>query len=245
MKKKDDEENRFITDEINYQFNEYINPYSKKLIESKNIIFRGAPRTGKSYLAKKIATDIISNGNFDNYGDFTDEQKQQIEFVQFYPSYDYSDFVEGLRPKVNDDDSMGFELQDGIFKKIVDRARKNFENANKTKEVIEKEISVQEAMNDFFSNVELGIDSFKTISGTEFFITNIDDTYVRLSIPGNAAIKSITLNINDLRKMLESGEKFEKIKDITRFFGNAFPSQAYSYYFVLYKKIISNMKKNN
>ena len=33
---------------------------------------------------------------------------------------------------------MGFELQDGIFKKFVDRDRKNFENANKTKELIEK-----------------------------------------------------------------------------------------------------------
>lgn len=243
MKKKDDEENSVITDETNYQFNGYINPYSKKLIKSKNIIFRGAPGTGKSYLAKKIATDIISNGNFDNYSDLTDEQKQQIEFVQFHPSYDYSDFVEGLRPKVNDDGSMGFELQDGIFKKFVDRARKNFENANKTKEVIEKEMSVQEAMNDFFSNVELGIDRFKTITGNEFYITNIDDTFIRLLIPNNATTNSMPLNINNLRKMLESGEKFEKIKDITRFFGNAFQLQTYSYYFVLYKKIISNMKK--
>ena len=32
--------------------------------------------------------------------------------MQFHPSYDYSDFVEGLRPKVNDDGTMGFELQD-------------------------------------------------------------------------------------------------------------------------------------
>ncbi|MGH2186258.1 ATPase, partial [Enterococcus faecalis] len=76
---------------------------SNALIESKNVIFRGAPGTGKSYLAKEIATDIISNGYFCDYTLLNDEQKKQIEFVQFHPSYDYSDFVEGLRPKPNED----------------------------------------------------------------------------------------------------------------------------------------------
>ena len=106
------------------QFNGYLNPYSTMLVESKNVIFRGAPGTGKTYLAKEIAADIISNGYFDDYTMLTDEQKQQVEFVQFHPSYDYSDFVEGLRPKTNEDGSMGFELQDGVFKKFVDKARK-------------------------------------------------------------------------------------------------------------------------
>ena len=46
---------------------EYRNPYSSMLIESKNLIFRGAPGTGKSYLAKEIAADIISNGYYDDY----------------------------------------------------------------------------------------------------------------------------------------------------------------------------------
>ena len=49
------------------QFQGYRNPYSSVLLESKNIIFRGAPGTGKSYLAKEIAADIISNGYFDDY----------------------------------------------------------------------------------------------------------------------------------------------------------------------------------
>ena len=85
----------------------YKNPYSKLLLESKNIVFRGAPGTGKSYLAKQIAADIISDGYTEQYTELTDEQKQQIEFVQFHPSYDYSDFVEGLRPKMNEDGSIG------------------------------------------------------------------------------------------------------------------------------------------
>ncbi len=167
------------------QVNGYRNPYSSMLLNSKNLIFRGAPGTGKSYLAKEIAADIISNGYADNCDQLTDEQKLQVEFVQFHPSYDYSDFVEGLRPKINDDGTMGFELRDGIFKKIVARARKNYEDSQKSKETIEKEISVQEAMTDFFSNIEFGTDTFKTINGNEFTITNVDDKHINISIPGN------------------------------------------------------------
>ena len=215
----------------------YRNPYSSMLIESKNIIFRGAPGTGKSYLAKEIAADIISNGYFDDYTMLTDEQKKQIEFVQFHPSYDYSDFVEGLRPKVNDDGSMGFELQDGVFKKFVACARKNYEDSRKSKETIEKEMSVQESMTDFFSSIEFGTDIFKTINGNEFLISSVDDRHINVSIPGNATINKLSLNIDEVKKMLESGEEFDKIKDITSFFGKTFATQAYSYDFAIYKAI--------
>ena len=102
-------------EDISHEAKGYKNEYSYILMKSKNIIFRGAPGTGKSYLAKEIATDIVSNGMLKKYNELNDEQKEQIEFVQFHPSYDYTDFVEGLRPKVNKDGSMGFELQAGIF----------------------------------------------------------------------------------------------------------------------------------
>ena len=109
-----------VQEELVQQFKGYRNPFSAMLIESKNLIFRGAPGTGKSYLAKEIATDIISNGYFDDYTLLTDEQKKQVEFVQFHPSYDYSDFVEGLRPRVNDDGTMGFELHPTCFSDCTD-----------------------------------------------------------------------------------------------------------------------------
>lgn len=116
------------------QFKECRNPFSSMLIESKNLIFRGAPGTGKTYLAKEIAADIISNGQFEKLDQLSAEQRKQVEFVQFHPSYDYTDFVEGIRPKVNDDGTMGFELQDGIFKKFIARARKNYEDSQKSKQ---------------------------------------------------------------------------------------------------------------
>ena len=223
--------------DVNKTNHESNNPYSKLLLESKNIIFRGAPGTGKSFLAKSIAADIISNGYTDRYSDLTDEQRKQVEFVQFHPSYDYSDFVEGLRPKMNEDGSMGFELQDGIFKKFVDKARKNFEDSQKSKELREQEVSANAVLANFFENIEFGKDKFKTIKGSEFIITDLDDKHIYISILGTDSNTRLSLNIEDLRKMLESGISFEKVNDITNFFGKQFQIQAYSYDFALYKAI--------
>ena len=229
-----------IQEELVKTVKEYGNEYSRMLIESKNIIFRGAPGTGKSYLAKQIATDIISEGYFDKYESLDDEQKKQVEFVQFHPSYDYSDFVEGLRPKINDDGSMGFELKDGIFKSFVSRARRNYENSQKPKEIVEKETSVQESMKHFFDNIELGVDEFKTLTGNSFYVSSIDDNFIHITIPGNDVVNKLVLSVGEIKQMLESGLTFNRVKDITNFFNKQFASQAYSYEFVILKAIQSN-----
>ena len=85
--------------------------YSDILKRSRNLILRGAPGTGKTYLAKEIAKEL------------TDGNEEQIGFVQFHPSYDYTDFVEGLRPVSNGDGAIEFRLQDGIFKDFCQKAK--------------------------------------------------------------------------------------------------------------------------
>ena len=220
------------------QDSKYKNPYSATLISSKNLIFRGAPGTGKSYLAKQIAADIISNGETDDYTSLTDEQKEQMEFVQFHPGYDYSDFVEGLRPKINADGSMGFELQDGIFKKFVARAIKSYENYQKSQGTIGKNNSVHDAMEKFLNSVKSGVKTFKIKNGNEFIIEKVDYRYIYVKIPNNAPPRNVLkLKRYEIEKLLESDTKFIYIKDITKFFNKNNALQEYSYYKAIYDAI--------
>lgn len=54
------------------------------------------------------------------------DKNLNIDSVQFHPSYDYTDFVEGLRPKkVAGENEIGFELKNGVFKDFCKKAKNN------------------------------------------------------------------------------------------------------------------------
>ena len=77
------------------------------LEEYSGAILSGAPGTSKSYYAIKTAEQITS-------GDW-----ERIANVQFHPSYQYEDFIEGYRPSPNNN---GFELKSGIFLEMCQKA---------------------------------------------------------------------------------------------------------------------------
>ena len=98
-------------------------------------------------------------------------------------------------------------------------------------------MSAQEALTHFFSDIEFGVDTFKTINGNIFTITNIDEQHIYIYIPDNPIVKKLCLITDDILKMLESDETFTKIKDITAFFKKDHAKQVYSYYFAIYQII--------
>ena len=91
-----------IIENKNMQEQEKYKEYIELLKENHNLVLTGAPGTGKTFMAQAIASQMYA----------------ESKFVQFHPSYDYTDFVEGLRPVLKEDGQMGFERKDGVFKEF-------------------------------------------------------------------------------------------------------------------------------
>ena len=131
-----------------------IEQYKFLLLNSHNLILHGAPGTGKTYLAHEIAEAMGCSDN-------------EIGFVQFHPSYDYTDFVEGLRP-VNDGGSgqIGFERKDGVFKEFCKKAI--FQDLRKSLPVTKvKDSSFDIVYKSLLDDVKSGkITSYKTARGS-------------------------------------------------------------------------------
>jgi len=81
-----------------------------------NLVLNGAPGTGKTHLAKNIAAEMICKKPYNEDLEKDPVFSTHCRFVQFHPSYDYTDFVEGLRPQKDVSGSISFERKDGVFK---------------------------------------------------------------------------------------------------------------------------------
>lgn len=100
-----DNDNNKTKDNTMKKYSEYID----LLKENHNLVLTGAPGTGKTFMAQAIAEEMGCG-------------KDEMCLVQFHPSYDYTDFVEGLRPITDGKGGIGFERKDGIFKAFCKRA---------------------------------------------------------------------------------------------------------------------------
>ncbi|MBP3822696.1 MAG: AAA family ATPase [Bacteroidaceae bacterium] len=83
------------------------------LYRKKNIILQGAPGVGKTFLARKIAYQLIGF-----------KKDENIEMVQFHQSYSYEDFIQGIRPAATGE----FKVRNGIFFNFCENAKEHPED---------------------------------------------------------------------------------------------------------------------
>ena len=117
-------DNQEYAKQIKNKIEETFEPYTSSdyditaLLEfKKQIILQGAPGTGKTYTAKKIA-EAMGCG---------------YEVIQFHPSYTYEDFVRGIVSKTDENGNISYEVEDKI---LINAIKKAEENKNKNKPYI-------------------------------------------------------------------------------------------------------------
>lgn len=98
----------------------------------KNVVLYGAPGTGKTYDVPELAirlcdpsfmaADPSREEIVSRYNQLKTEKR--IAFTTFHQSLDYEDWIEGLRPFVNENNQVTYEIESGIFKKLCEEAER-------------------------------------------------------------------------------------------------------------------------
>ncbi|WP_185957205.1 EVE domain-containing protein [Gracilimonas mengyeensis] len=189
------EESKMLKKEINYPL---------------NTIFYGPPGTGKTYNTIKRAAEIVEDRRIENYVEakeiFNDQLGETIEFITFHQNYSYEDFIQGLRPDIENSQQLTFERTDGIFKKLADNALKNWK-ASRSPQT--KKQSFERVFNEYIQPlVEGEVEELEVqMKRVSYYITAVTDKSIEFRKSNGAT--SHTLSINTLRKMYEAESVLE------------------------------------
>lgn len=198
--------------------------YIDLLKESKNLVLTGAPGTGKTFMAQAIAKEMGCG-------------KNEMCFVQFHPSYDYTDFVEGLRPIMMSEGQMGFERKDGIFKEFCKKAIKNLIDSAKSIENLSKELSWENKLQQFIDDSIDNDTKFKLSNGSEFTIDEIKGRNIIAHNDSNPKTPLIPINADEIIELLTNDVPLNIVRDIRTYFNRKFGTQPDSYAFIITKAI--------
>ena len=84
-------------------------------------ILYGPPGTGKTRLARGVAAKILRLASVDEL----EGEKERFQFVQFHPSYNYEDFVRGIRMETDDNGQVAYKTENRVFGEMAERALAN------------------------------------------------------------------------------------------------------------------------
>lgn len=179
------------------------------LQHKKQIILQGAPGTGKTYIAKDIAEQLIFEGVSSDKNVQADRLKtsEYFKLVQFHPSYTYEDFVRGIEVKTLNGQAE-YISKNKVLGEFAKEARKNWdlynlEKQDKAKEVIKKESKFDQ----FIDSIQQEIDETGKYPLTKnIYLFEYDD--IRFKYKGDnweAHFGGLNMKYSELRKVLDTG----------------------------------------
>lgn len=200
----------------------------KNLLKANhNLVLTGAPGTGKTYMACEVAKLMGA----------------EIKFVQFHPSYDYTDFVEGLRPTDSLEGQMGFERKDGIFKDFCREAITNLKDSKKNISEIKNEVSLKDKLDEFISeSIEIE-KTYHTATKGEFIISDVKNNSLAVYNKNNEKTPKIWIKIDEILTLLINDVKLDKVMSIREYLGNKYGRQEDSYIYAIVKELREQKKK--
>ena len=168
-------------------------------VETLNLILCGPPGTGKTYRTKRTACEVCLGPDWENLDEWkkvslndafkqlTQGEDPRVVFVTFHPNYDYSDFIEGFRPK-----DSGFALEDGVLVRLAKTAIKNPQNNYL---LVIDEINRGNIAKIFGETITL-LEDDKRIKGDFELMTVLPGSREKFGLPENLYIRA-TMNTAD------------------------------------------------
>ena len=223
-----------------------------------NQILYGPPGTGKTYNSINKAIEII-NPAFDLSQDrkiVKDEFDRlvglgQIAFTTFHQSMSYEDFIEGIKPKVeediNENKQVVYEIEDGIFKRLANKAKTTNTSINSNT----LQYSFDDAWDDLITEAEQNIER-GTPETLKIQTPNLGLKIVEITERGNLRLKPIysedareyTVSYSRVKRLHEVFPDLSKVKNIDKEFraaiGGSNSTAYWSILNILNPKIITN-----
>jgi 5-methylcytosine-specific restriction endonuclease McrBC GTP-binding regulatory subunit McrB len=176
-----------------------------------NTILYGPPGTGKTYNTVNKALEILGvNIKGKSRKEIKDEFDKrvlagEIVFTTFHQSMSYEDFIEGIKPKTVSNSSVIYEVEDGIFKRICNKARFVAGNFDAVIDKLKEDISEEDGKS------PLTIQATGTTFDVRYNGTNVFYVQPHNSVKENAWYP---VNINYIRKAFEE-ENYEGLYNNT------------------------------
>ncbi len=196
-----------------------------------NQILFGPPGTGKTYNSIKKAVKI-ANPKFaeTQWKDIKEEfdrlvESGQVVFTTFHQSMNYEDFIEGIKPVTDDENgTVTYEVQKGIFKLISEDAQKNHQLSNeKTSKLIKTDFDTLWGI--LIEQISTTLESGKvfelpTLTNKAFEAISISDKGNLKVRPLDNGQREYIVSYRRTKKLFEAFPSLSEISNIDREFRN-------------------------